>query len=174
MNLLSNSPYTDAASSVFHSSFQLAVQGLLCQLFNPAPKSLEHGCFHLKSYPLSLFCRQQFYFLFCLEQLVAVGPANLGRIGRPHKIGECRRMAPTNFLRRCAQHPPRVMLSTLSHPAQPSVCRYQVNPSRKFLGDSLLHPGWYSNRTTDDGLADSLQHLHRRFVYMKNFLAPCV
>lgn len=50
VNLFSNPLYTDAASSVFQSSFQLADQGLLFQLFKPAPKSPEHGCFHLKVY----------------------------------------------------------------------------------------------------------------------------
>ena len=51
--------------------------------------------------------------------------------------------------------------------------RVQVpgEPFQKLPGDSPLHPDWYSNRTTDDGLADSLRHLHQRFVCVKNL--PC-
>ena len=57
-------------AGVLYSLFQISGQRLLFQLFQPAPKSPEHGFLHHKALFLSFFGRQFCQFLFSCKQLV--------------------------------------------------------------------------------------------------------
>src|SRR5699024_12817557 len=61
------------------------------QLFQPAPKSPEHGFLHRKALFLPFFGWQFSQFLFSCKQLVTEIPANLCRCEQTFGVAECSR-----------------------------------------------------------------------------------
>src|SRR5699024_9416048 len=78
-------------TGVLHRLSQISSQRLLFQLFQPAPKSPEHGFLHRKALFLSFFGWQFCQFLFSCKQLVAVIPTNLCLCEKAFWIAGCSR-----------------------------------------------------------------------------------